>query len=470
MANQNFKTTGGIEAQSATLASSLTLGDNASYNTSRTITLDSIVIIDPIDGISYYSQDNGVTFKKKQLPSDNYSNVINDGTKFYAMGDQGNFVSSVDGATWVSIQNDYNGGALLKLAKSGSKFVAIANNGDTLHSPNGISWTKTTHGTPGIVTTGGNVFIAASSSQFAVVESDSSTYWYSSNGTSWLSETLPIYGYVSQLSYGNGNFLLVGNGTNLLTSTDALSWDTIDLSSQTGLDDTVTDIQYLNGNYIAVSHGAVTFSTDLINWTTQTNLFDGTNAKYIAYTNNQYFVAEENTLAGYTSTDLINWNAGQIINPGSVDNGNISAISGLHINTTVTSTVAPTAFSSLQNLRGDIQDQLDSKAGTLSPTFKGTVVLPQTTSIGTTTSAELGYVHGVTSSIQTQLNSKVSSTAPSFTINGATITSTEIAYLDGLTGNIQDQINAAGTGGGNGSGGGTTGDAILDPMFILGGF
>ena len=121
-------------------------------------------------------------------------------------------------------------------------------------------------------------------------------------------------------------------------------------------------------------------------------------------------------------------------------------------------------------MRGDIQDQLDSKAGTLSPTFKGTVVLPQTTSIGTTTSAELGYVHGVTSSIQTQLNSKVSSTAPSFTINGATITSTEIAYLDGLTGNIQDQINAAGTGGGNGSGGGTTGDAILDPMFILGGF
>ena len=119
MANQDFVTTGGIQAQSATLASSLTLGDNASYNTSRTITLDSIVVIDPIDGISYYSQDNGVTFKKKQLPSDNYSNIINDGTKFYAMGDQGNFASSVDGATWVSVQNDYNSGALLKLAKSG---------------------------------------------------------------------------------------------------------------------------------------------------------------------------------------------------------------------------------------------------------------------------------------------------------------------------------------------------------------
>jgi hypothetical protein len=37
-----------------------------------------------------------------------------------------------------------------------------------------------------------------------------------------------------------------------------------------------------------------------------------------------------------------------------------------------------------------------------SPTFGGTVSLPSNTSIGTTTSTELGYVHGVTSAIQTQ--------------------------------------------------------------------
>ncbi len=41
-----------------------------------------------------------------------------------------------------------------------------------------------------------------------------------------------------------------------------------------------------------------------------------------------------------------------------------------------------------------------------SPTFTGTVVLPATTSIGTTTATELGYVHSVTSAIQTQLNAK----------------------------------------------------------------
>ena len=41
-----------------------------------------------------------------------------------------------------------------------------------------------------------------------------------------------------------------------------------------------------------------------------------------------------------------------------------------------------------------------------SPTFTGTVVLPATTSIGTVTNTEIGYLDNVTSAIQTQLNAK----------------------------------------------------------------
>lgn len=52
------------------------------------------------------------------------------------------------------------------------------------------------------------------------------------------------------------------------------------------------------------------------------------------------------------------------------------------------------------------QTALDLKANLVSPTFTGTVVLPSTTSIGTVSSTELGYVDGVTSAIQTQLDAK----------------------------------------------------------------
>ena len=50
---------------------------------------------------------------------------------------------------------------------------------------------------------------------------------------------------------------------------------------------------------------------------------------------------------------------------------------------------------------------LTSKADLAGPTFTGTVVLPATTSIGTVSNTEIGYVDGVTSSIQTQLDAKV---------------------------------------------------------------
>ena len=49
-------------------------------------------------------------------------------------------------------------------------------------------------------------------------------------------------------------------------------------------------------------------------------------------------------------------------------------------------------------------------ANIASPTFTGTVVLPSTTSIGTVSNTEIGYVDGVTSAIQTQLDSKLTAT------------------------------------------------------------
>ena len=64
------------------------------------------------------------------------------------------------------------------------------------------------------------------------------------------------------------------------------------------------------------------------------------------------------------------------------------------------------------NLSGYVPSgQLDptSVAFLSSPTFTGTVVLPSGTSIGTVTSTEIGYLDGVTSSLQTQLDNKLAS-------------------------------------------------------------
>ena len=85
----------------------------------------------------------------------------------------------------------------------------------------------------------------------------------------------------------------------------------------------------------------------------------------------------------------------------------------------------------LDGVTSAIQTQLNAKAPSLSPTFTGTVVLPSTTSIGDVDATEIGYLNGVSSSIQTQLDAKLASATASSTY----------AALSGaaFTGNVQLQ-------------------------------
>lgn len=108
--------------------------------------------------------------------------------------------------------------------------------------------------------------------------------------------------------------------------------------------------------------------------------------------------------------------------------GTLSLTSG-----NVTTALGYTPYNST-NPNGYITSSALSPYATLaSPTFTGTVVLPSTTSIGTVDNTEIGFVNGVTSAIQTQLNAKqntltnpVTGTGtnnyiPKFTTTGSTI-------------------------------------------------
>lgn len=102
------------------------------------------------------------------------------------------------------------------------------------------------------------------------------------------------------------------------------------------------------------------------------------------------------------------------------------------------------------------QDDIDSLAPLENPTFTGSVVLPATTDIGDVTDTEISYLSGVTSSIQTQIDSK-SSTSHTHTLDNVTdvtasatevnvldgieATTIELNYLSGVTSGIQNQID-----------------------------
>jgi hypothetical protein len=113
--------------------------------------------------------------------------------------------------------------------------------------------------------------------------------------------------------------------------------------------------------------------------------------------------------------------------------------SSFSINTDVVQTrvsgVSDTEIGYLDGVTSAIQTQLNSKADLAGPTFTGTVTLPSTTSIGNVSSTELGYVDGVTSSIQTQLDSKANLSGATFTgaISGTSLTLSGDLTVNGTT-------------------------------------
>ena len=79
----------------------------------------------------------------------------------------------------------------------------------------------------------------------------------------------------------------------------------------------------------------------------------------------------------------------------------------------------------LNGVTSSIQTQIDTKSPLIGPTFTGTVVLPSTTSIGDVDGTEIGYLNGVSSNVQTQLDAKLASSTASSTyapLSGATFT------------------------------------------------
>lgn len=90
--------------------------------------------------------------------------------------------------------------------------------------------------------------------------------------------------------------------------------------------------------------------------------------------------------------------------------------------------VSATEVGYLDGVTSGIQSQIDAKAPSAGPTFTGTVTLPSDTSIGNVSATEIGYLDGVTSALQTQLDAKLaSSTASSTYLSIANAANTYIA-------------------------------------------
>ena len=216
----------------------------------------------------------------------------------------------------------------------------------------------------------------------------------------------------------------IDSGTNTITvqvsNISDVTASALELNTLDGISATTAELNILNG--ATLSTAELNKLDGLTSSTAELNILSGVTASS----------AELNILDGVTASAAeIN-----ILDGVTASTSEINILDGA-----LTST---TELNYVHGVTSDIQTQINSKLSTTSaastyatlsaPTFTGTVVLPSTTSIGTVSATEIGYLDGVTGAIQTQIDQKQAVVA--------NVSDVEIGYLDGVTSAIQTQINA----------------------------
>ena len=213
----------------------------------------------------------GTLWTQRTVPtSDTWNDVTYGNGRFVAVG-SGQVMTSPDGLTWTTT------GALTNqwtnIAYGNGLFVAGTWNGATstgiMTSSNGLNWTyrnATYHQdwTCGIAY-GNGQFVACSASGSTNTEIMSS-----SDGINWSARTAPNVTSLSDITYGNGLFVIVASTastTDILTSPDGVTWT----PRVAPVANTWQNVTYGNGRFVAVSSNGtganqIMTSVDGITW------------------------------------------------------------------------------------------------------------------------------------------------------------------------------------------------------------
>jgi hypothetical protein len=205
------------------------------------------------------------------------------------------------------VDNFVSSSQLLNLdtVKPGPRFVLVGTGSLAYYTADGSSQSSST--LPAnqrweSVAYGNNTFVTISST----FTSDKAAY-STDGGLSWSASTLPQSGYWRQIAYGNGIFVAVNyNSSSIATSPDGITW-----TSRTVGVTSPNSVTFGGGKFVIVGlFSNNVYSTNGTFWSEGSSLsFLGNQRKKVAYGNGKYVVVVNDsalTKSAY-STDAITW-------------------------------------------------------------------------------------------------------------------------------------------------------------------
>jgi chitodextrinase len=257
---------------------------------------------------TFYST-NSINWSTGNALVDTWSSVTYGNGKFVAVSKYGttsNVMYSLDGNIWSNVTTGTTSNSWTSVSYGNDRFLAISSTSNVMYSLNGIDWTTgvSTGLNSNCLTYGGGYFVCPSSN------SSVSAVSISTNGQSWqnlsLTYTPRVY---AGITYGDSGFVAVSS-TGLLLGFVPTFWvNPVQVANSTKLNSVNwSDLAYGNGSFVAVGQGLIQTSLNYGNtWSSfaVSNTFTS-----VAYSSNLgKFVALPGFFGdgAYTSTDSSNW-------------------------------------------------------------------------------------------------------------------------------------------------------------------
>jgi len=168
-----------------------------------------------------------------QTPTDSFgllTDVTWTGSQLVAVGAEGLILTSPNGTDWTS-RNSTTRNVLYTVSSNGDQIVVAGNKGTILtSSDSGGSWTKLDGLDENLALFGstwmGSSFVISGGSYASVtgLEKDTSIVFTSADGTHWTSSDPGANGVLMDVNWTGSQLIAVTENSNLLTSTDGVSW------------------------------------------------------------------------------------------------------------------------------------------------------------------------------------------------------------------------------------------------------
>lgn len=197
----------------------------------------------------------------------------------------GSILQSTDGVTFTNVSTGH--ADIWDIMEVGGTYYAAGNGGTILTSTNGTTWTAQTTGFAtsirSISSLGGKLMVTGNGGMIRV--------WNPSNSTWELKGGGLVFGVLYDVAYGNGTYVAVGGNnaglSHVLTSPDGNTWTV----RNPGTGETFRSIVFHDGVFTAVgSNGAISRSTDGINWWWAGSSDITTNLTSITVIDGRYYV------------------------------------------------------------------------------------------------------------------------------------------------------------------------------------